>query len=253
MNKEPLRSALFASHFFAQARPSLLGPLIEQAHLVLLRAQQHVFLAGDVTHCFYWLESGAVTLYSPGLTGEEKIFRVVRAGALLAETMMYLQPCRYPLSAQASTDCRLYCMPRQALLTLTRQCPDMAFSLVQTLACRMTQAVKHIDLLTLGNSRQRLVGYLLDMHAQQDGGYLQLPASQQTIARQLNISPETFSRHLALLKHQGLVGQRRSRELILLDTEGLCRAAGLPPQHLQHLQRHAPCAFSHSLHERYLF
>ena len=220
---------------------------------MLLPAQQHIFLAGDTAHCFYWLESGSVTLYGPGLTGQEKIFRVVHAGALLAEAMMYLQPCHYPLSAQATTNCRLYRMPRQALLTLTRQSPDMAFSLVQTLACRITHAIKHIDLLTLGNSLQRLVGYLLNMHIQQGSHCLQLPTSHQSIARQLNISPETFSRHLSLLKHQNLISQHRSRELVLLDPDGLCHAAGLPPQHLRHLQRQTPCALSHTPHEHYLF
>lgn len=176
-------------------------------------------MAGDEARHFYWIETGTITLYSPSLTGEEKIFRVLGSGTLLAETVMYAQPSLYPLSAQATEDSVVYRMPREELLALTRQSAEFAFSLVEILASRITQAVNRIDLLTMSNSLQRLVSYLLDMHVQQGTAWLRLPASHQVIARQLNITPETFSRHLTQLKRRGLIGHCRNRELVLLDTK----------------------------------
>ena len=237
VSKESLGLALSSSQIFAKADTSMLAELVQHARPVRLHSQQHIFLAGDEAKYFYWIETGAITLYSPSLTGEEKIFRVLGAGTLLAETMMYAQPSQYPLSAQATEESLLYRMPREELIALTRQSAEFAFSLVEILASRITQAVNRIDLLTMSNSLQRLVSYLMDMHVQQGTAWLRLPASHHIIARQLNITPETFSRHLAQLKRRGLIGHCRNRELVLLDTEGLCLEAGLPMPSLTFLQR----------------
>lgn len=236
-SKESLELTLSRSHIFAKADTSLLAELVQHARPVRLQPQQHLFLAGDEARHFYWIETGTITLYSPSLTGEEKIFRVLGSGTLLAETVMYAQPSLYPLSAQAMEDSVVYRMPREELLALTRQSAEFAFSLVEILASRITQAVNRIDLLTMSNSLQRLVSYLLDMHVQQGTAWLRLPASHQVIARQLNITPETFSRHLTQLKRRGLIGHCRNRELVLLDTKGLCHEAGLPVPSFEFLQR----------------
>ncbi|MFC4621383.1 Crp/Fnr family transcriptional regulator [Comamonas nitrativorans] len=237
MSRKALQHALSTSQIFSKADPAMLAGLVQYAQPVRLSAQQHLFIAGDEALHFYWIETGGITLYSPSLTGEEKTFRLLGAGALVAETMMYAQPCCYPLSAYANTDSQLYRMPREPLLAFTRQSAEFAFSLVEILASRITQAIHRIDLLTINNSLQRLVSYLLDMHAQQGTAWLQLPASSQVIARQLNITPETFSRHLSQLKRQGLVGRGRNKELVLLDIAGLCHEAGLPPPSPKDLRR----------------
>ena len=158
-SKESLELTLSRSQIFAKADTSLLAELVQHARPVRLQPQQHLFLAGDEARHFYWIETGTITLYSPSLTGEEKIFRVLGSGTLLAETVMYAQPSLYPLSAQATEDSVVYRMPREELLALTRQSAEFAFSLVEILASRITQAVNRIDLLTMSNSLQRLVSY----------------------------------------------------------------------------------------------
>lgn len=244
-----LERALAASNTFSRANISMLESLARMAMAVQLHAQQHLFFAGDNAQYFYWIGSGSLTLYSPSFVGENKIFRTLGPGSLVAETVMYATPSTYPLSAVAEQDCLLYRMPREQLLMLTRQSPEFAFSLVEILSSRINQAVNRIDLLTITNSSQRLVSYLMDVYAQQGTAWLDLPASQSAIARQLNITPETFSRHVAQFKKRGLVGNGRGRGLVLLDPAGLCREVGLPPPDIAFLQKRPAVSASGALFE----
>ncbi|RZS35344.1 Crp/Fnr family transcriptional regulator [Corticibacter populi] len=249
MSNTSLTVALSRSPTFSKASQQLLTALAHSATPVQLYAQQHLFIAGDEARYFYWLESGTLTLYSPSLMGESKVFRSLEAGALVAETVMYAQPCHYPLSAVAEQDCRLQRLPRELLLSLTRQSADFAYSLVEILSSRILQAVNRIDLLTITNSAQRLVSYLMDVHAQQGTAWLQLNNSHNVIARQLNITPETFSRHLAQFRRRGLIGTGRQRELVLLDPVALCHEVGLPPPNLHFIRTRPASNLSGSLFE----
>lgn len=248
-SKTPLIQALSRSGTFAKADRQMLETLAREAVPVQLDVRQHLFFAGDNARYFYWLARGAVTLYSPSFVGENKIFRTLSPGALIAETVMYATPCHYPLSAVAEQDSQLYKMPREQLLALTRQSADFAYSLVEILSTRISQAVNRIDLLTITNSAQRLVSYLMEIYVQQGTAWLDLPISQGTIARQLNITPETFSRHLAQFKRRGLIGNGRGRVLVLLDPEALCREVGLPPPDLQFLRKRTPISLDGALFE----
>lgn len=157
MNKPiTLEHALATSNTFCKANIGMLETLASLAVPVQLQAQQHLFFAGDEARHFYWISNGSITLYSPSFVGENKIFRTLGPGSLVAESVMYATPSTYPLSAVAEQSCLLYRMPRDQLLTMTRQSPDFAFSLVEVMASRISQAVNRIDLLTITNSSQRL-------------------------------------------------------------------------------------------------
>lgn len=177
---------------------------------------------------FFLVEEGSVVLYRPSYKGDHKIFRSMAAGDLLAETVMFVEPCCYPLSAQASVDSTVYRLPRERLLELCRASPDFSIAMLEGMAVRISQSLNRIDLLTIGNSAQRLVVYLMDLYIQQRSAWLTLPASHGVLARQLNITPETFSRQLSAFRRAGLVGGR-SQDLVLLDIDGLCHSVELPP------------------------
>ncbi|MNT59715.1 hypothetical protein D3C72_1972480 [compost metagenome] len=80
------------------------------------------------------------------------------------------------------------------MLELCRVSPDFSIAMLEGMAVRISQSLNRIDLLTIGNSAQRLVVYLMDLYIQQRSAWLTLPASHGVLARQLNITPETFSR-----------------------------------------------------------
>ncbi|WP_073101665.1 Crp/Fnr family transcriptional regulator [Pollutimonas bauzanensis] len=227
MPKSELIQAFTAAPVFAGAGAESLEVLIADATLLRLSPKQHLFHMGEEAAYFFWVKSGSITLYRPSYSGDEKIFRIVGDGDLLAETAMFASPCHYPLSAHANTESLVYRLARERLLFLAKHSNEFSFALLESMATRISQAINRIDLLTISNSAQRLVAYLMDVYLQQGSAWLVLPASQNVLARQLNIAPETLSRQLGGFKRTGLIGGR-NRELVLLDINGLCQAVDLP-------------------------
>ena len=228
MQKFELTKAFTASPTFAKANNESLRLLIADSQPMRLSPKQHLFHMGAEAVHFFWLQSGSITLYRPSYNGDHKIFRIVEGGDLLAETAMFANPSLYPLSAYANAASLVHRLPRERLLAMARQSAEFSFALLETMATRIAQATNRIDLLTIGNSAQRLVSYLMDVYVQQGTAWLILPANQNVLARQLNIAPETLSRQLGGFKRMGLIGGR-NREIVLLDVDGLCREVGLPP------------------------
>lgn len=220
---------LVHSPIFAKAGEKTLWALIDGADTVELSAKQHLFYLGEPATHFFLVKSGAITLYRPSYSGDNKVFRTVEEGDLLVETAMFLDPPEYPMSAQATSDTVCYRLPRANLLRLCQQSPDFSLAMLEGMAMRISQSLNRIDLLTVGNAAQRLVLYLMDLYAQQRRSWITLPANQAIISRQLNIAPETLSRQLSAFKREGLIGESGPQQIVLLDVEKLCQSVGLPP------------------------
>lgn len=228
MHNTALIEYLSESPTFSKAGRAALRALVQDAGELSIEARQHLFHMGDAADYFYMVRSGSITLYRPSYGGDNKVFRVLEAGDLLAETAMFMEPSHYPLSARAATDATVYRISRDALMSLVRKSPDFSFAMLQGMALRIAQSLNRIDLLTIGNASQRLVSYLMDIYMQQRSPWLELPVAQNVLARQLNIAPETFSRQLSAFRRKGYIGGRH-RELVLLDIQALCRDVNLPP------------------------
>lgn len=206
---------------------NLLGMLLEDAKSLELKAHEHLFQFGQAATHFFWIRSGEVAVYRPSYDGDEKVFRILKSGDTIAETTMFIDDGQYPLGAHALTDVALYKIPRQSLLALCQHTPAMAMCFLESMAVAVSQSVNRIDLLTMGSAAQRMVSYLLELYQQARSAWFSLPVRQAVLARQLNITPETFSRQMALFRRAGYIGARNSG-IVLLDIEGLCRSVGVP-------------------------
>ncbi|NYT36229.1 Crp/Fnr family transcriptional regulator [Allopusillimonas soli] len=227
-DQQALISRLASLPAFRKANHHALRLLATDARLIRLRARQHLFHMGDTAAYFYLVHMGSIVLYRPCYNGDNKIFHTTMPGDLLAETTMFVAPCKYPLSAQASLCSAVYRLHREHLLDAVRASPDLCYSMLEGMASRISQSLNRIDLLTISGSAQRMVTYFLNIYMRQRSKSLVLPHKQNVLARQLNIAPETFSRQLNAFKRAGLI-DGRNRNLALLDIEGLCRAVDLPP------------------------
>ena len=201
--------------------------LLKQATFVQLAEHEHLFRYGQAATHFYWIKSGEVNLYRPSYSGEEKVFRCLGEGDTLAETVMFIEGGQYPLSAQAQSDAVLHAIPKESLLALCQCNPQLAMRFLECMATSITQSLNRIDLLTIGNAAQRLASYLLDLYLEERSAWFNLPVRQALLARQLNITPETFSRQLTQFRRAGFIGGRNP-EIVLLDIDGLCASVDLP-------------------------
>ncbi len=228
MHSSALAQTLAASPVFAKVSPVALDSLAAQARPITVNAGQHLFEMSAPAQYFFVVQTGRISLYRPCYNGDTKVFRVMERGDVIAQASMFLEPCRYPLSAQACVTSTLHRIAREHLLELVRQSPEFCHGLIQGMAMQLSQSINRIDLLTISNSAQRMVTYLMDLYMQQRSNWLTLPSNQNVIARQLNIVAETFSRQLNAFRRAGYIAGRH-RHVFLLDIDGLCRSVNLPP------------------------
>ncbi|MGN6313242.1 MAG: Crp/Fnr family transcriptional regulator [Rhodanobacteraceae bacterium] len=198
-----------------------LSPYLHPRHL---RAGQTLFSQGDHADAFYIVASGAMKLFRISPQGAEKIMRLVRGGQSFAESVLFSNPPRYPVHAQAAEDSELVAVEREAYLRILRD----SFETCRAVMAQMTQRIhahwNEIEALSLHGAVPRLARYLLEQLALQDDLQLRLPASKVQIAAQLGLAPETLSRALRALSGRGAISVRGALVQVR-DEESLRRAA----------------------------
>lgn len=163
----------------------------------------HLVVDGDVK-CF---------VLSP--SGSEKIIRIATRGAFFGEDAALLDR-PHAVNAQAMRACELLLVPTAAL----RGAMDTSHRFCTAIGLRLA-AASHDLMSTLQlqlqlSSTQRVAHYLTRL-APEDAEHweIHLETDKQTIAAQLNLTPETLSRVLAHFVREGLIRPRGRRGMVL--------------------------------------
>jgi CRP-like cAMP-binding protein len=142
-------------------------------------------------------------------------------GHTFGEAMVFLDK-PYPVSAIATQDSIVLLVLRHTLEAVLTESPLLARKMLASLALRLHELIDDMESCTLRSSMQRVVCYLSQQlpRDQQEAYTIHLASSKQTIASQLNLAPETFSRVLSQLSDAGLI-QVSGRAITVANRERL--------------------------------
>ena len=177
------------------------GEILAQAHD--LAAGIHIVLDGEV-RC---------VLLSP--SGNEKLLRLVAAGDLYGEEAALLgRP--YMATVQAQRQSRLLVVPVWAFRQAMTETAAFAQAITARLAATAYELMAHLQLCVQLNSTQRVAQYLAQLAPEDAEQWeIHLSSDKQTIAAQLNLTPETFSRVLSRFVRDGLIRTEGRRRVVL--------------------------------------
>jgi CRP-like cAMP-binding protein len=219
------------AYLFADMSEPHLETLIQGMHDVHLEAGHSLFRHGQPANRFYFLREGLVKLFRLSPEGDEKIIELMRPGETFAEAVMFMGNVgRYPVSAEAVNESRLYAFEQKALLGLLEDSIDATYGLLGSMSRRLHMLVNQIESLTLQNATYRLVAFLLeeiprDVKASPE---VQLTTPKGVIASRLAIQPETLSRILAKLRQGGLI-EVHGNHITVRDVQALRNLVHMPP------------------------
>lgn len=183
-----------------------LAPHLHRRHLV---SGQALFSQGDRAEVFFIVRSGAMKLFRVSAQGAEKIMRLVRGGQSFAESILFSDPPRYPVHAQAAEDSELVAIEREAYLRILRESFETCRAVMAQMTLRIQAHWNEIEALSLHGAVPRVARYLLEQLALQGRPeQLRLPAAKTQIAAQLGLAPETLSRGLRTLSENGAISVR---------------------------------------------
>lgn len=206
---------------FGQVSPSALAVLLESVRISAVSRHSLVFSAGDASEGLYLVLEGEVKTYLATAAGGERLTALAGLGSVFGEEAAILGQAQ-PVSAQTTRDCVLAVIPSATLLRASAHCPAFNASLLGLLASKLYRVVTTELQATQRTSLQRVAHYLTQLAAQRSGSCdIELATDKQTLAAQLNLSPETLSRALTRLTRQGAIRPRGRRGVTVTDRERL--------------------------------
>lgn len=180
---------------------------------------------GDKPAGMFVVARGEVKLTLNSSNGNERIVRLVRPGASFCEESVFGDNPQ-SLSAQARKDSIVLFIPQRVLQLAIASDFGFAHALMHRLSECICQLVSDMEQCEQRNGAQRVAHYLVK-HAcrASDAMEVKLSTTKQTIASQLNMSPESFSRVLNQFKREGYILPRGHRAIRLTDFDHLQRLA----------------------------
>lgn len=162
-----------------------------------------LFQKGDRGNGMYLVIAGQIKLFLTSPAGAEKIIQMAGAGDSFGEESAFTeQPVG--VAAQASRDTLLLHVDKQTLVAAVGRSPILARALLTRLSNRMCQLIENMETCVQRSSSQRVAHFLSQMAPKGVECFdLELDANKQTIASQLNLAPETFSRVLGRFSRDG--------------------------------------------------
>lgn len=167
---------------------------------------EFLFHEGQPCNGFYVLLAGAVTLSRyASEEGQETVLHQVSPGQSFAEAALF-GGMPFPATAVASGASRVAFIPGIPFLAMLRENSDLALALLASQARWLQRLVTRLSQLGTQDAETRLREWLRDTSA--GTGTVRIQGTKKTLAAQLGMSPETFSRALAAIRGKGLVEVR---------------------------------------------
>jgi CRP-like cAMP-binding protein len=220
MDKSLIAHRLSEFYMFSELQPAQIQKLANGTRLIEIFRGTYLFNRGDKAHGFYLLLDGQVKLGVISPQGDEKIIGLIQPGQSFGEAVLFLERS-FPIYAQATLDSKVLLITREAIFDILDNDVTVVRRMLAGISARNRQLVNDIESISLQNSTQRLIGYLLQISTDSvNPGRVHLPANKVTIASMLNITPETLSRIMLRLHNAGLI-EVNGKEIIITNVDGL--------------------------------
>ena len=182
-----------------------LNQLARNASEYRLSKNEMLLQKGDISEGLHVVVTGQVKMYLPSMAGSEKVVRMATPGETFGEEGVFLnKPC--PMAIQAVRDSILLLLDKPALIEAMERNCVLSSALMTHMCTRLCELVENLETCVQRNSAQRVVHYLVQMAPRETETFdLTLDVNKQTIASQLNLAPETFSRVLGRLAKDGCI------------------------------------------------
>lgn len=191
----------------------------ERAELYTIAKEKHyhkgniLFYEGDEPRILHLLLDGIVKVYKTDPKGNEVILHFFRPQTLIAETA-HMQRIPYPATAVCETESTLLEIDYAGFEEKFLRNPDIGMKLIYSLSKKVKTLQDVINTNLTMDSLSRICHFLCENE------HHLAEISQRKIAAILNITPETLSRNMAILKQKQIVTVEK-RKIIILQKDRL--------------------------------
>lgn len=199
-----------------------------------------VFQAGQDPGLLFVVARGLVKVTRISASGREQVVRLLGPGDFYGELSLFL-PQTLAATGMALQDARVCLLGRSHVRELLHRSPEASFKMLSALALRIMELETLAEQLAVHPVENRVAALLLKLAVARGdvgdvaapvshgtGTAVDLPLTQEEMAKLLGTSQETLSRKLHALEDAGLIRLEGRRSVRLLDVNGLAeRAEGI--------------------------
>ena len=217
---ERLRAAPLFSALDDDAAAALRASMIEMR----LSKGDVLFTEGDIGDKLFLIDAGKIKLGHTSADGRESLIAVLGAGELLGELSLF-DPGPRTATAVAITKSKVLWMGHDALLPWLVGRPDLAVSLLASLARRLRRTNEAMADLVFSDVPGRVAKALLDLVSKfgedsSQGLLVSHDLTQEELAQLVGASRETVNKALADFSQRGWI-RIEQRQVTLIDVERL--------------------------------
>mgnify|MGYP001815339671 CR=1 FL=1 len=192
----------------------------------LLERGEILFHEGQQAEALFAVAGGKMKLvrYSP--QGRELLLHLVHPGESFAEAALFAEGT-YPATAEAMDQSLVWGLPRQSLLVLLQESPELGLAMLGSVSLWTRKLASKLELLTQRRVEERLAIYLLARTGGEElgpGDAIALAEPRNLIAAQCGTAPEVLSRTFRRLEEDGLLTAEQ-RQVIVHRPDDLRRLA----------------------------
>lgn len=195
----------------------LFTTLLKQFPVKRFNAGDMILYQGEVPPAAYVVKSGLIKTYNISSKGDEKPISFGAAYEILSSPWVFGKTNSSLYFYEAHTDCELYNAPREVLLKLTKENPEVQAFLLDHFVTQSAAQSLQIHALEYSKAADKILHmlfYLSMVHGKEstDGlTLIDLPLTQQDLANLLGLTRETTGIELLKLKRSGLLTLSRKR------------------------------------------
>jgi len=215
---------------FSELTEEQLGLLANLVVVQDFNRDETVVLEGDCSmKALYLIASGTVQVYMTGVDGRETILSFLERGDFFGE-MSLIDGEPRSASVRTVTDAQLMIIHRDPFLTLIRQTPEIAMSLLSEMSKRLRKANKQIGSLSTMSVSGRVAGTRLNlmeergMRIHTDNGQMVTVIhnrpTQQQLADMSGTTRETVSRICSMLVKANAIAMT-GKDIVIFDETAL--------------------------------
>ncbi len=168
-----------------------------------------VIRAGDIPSGVYYIKQGFIKVYAIEENGEENLHVIYKSGELLPLVWVFSGTLK-DLYYQAIGKVVLYKAPKEEFIECIKYHPECSIELITKMTSLINVHANRIENLELLKSYARIISRLLslaDRFGVKNGKktIIGVPLTHSDIATSINMTRETASRDLEMLKKKGLI------------------------------------------------
>ena len=194
-----------------------------------------LYRRGESSNGLFFVVEGAVKLCLQAPQGAERVVQIVGAGGCFGETSL-IGVSAYMLTAEVVGFARLVHLSRVVVQEELSRTPAFTRWIISSLTDRLKSVIQAFEDCTLRTASERVAGYLishLPPGSIEGAAIVRLESKKGTIAAQLNLTQEHFSRVLREFSRRGLI-EVRGRVLLVRDVARLMQMVAVEVVPVRH-------------------